>query len=146
MRVPGPRIAPRQPSKTGKFLLAGCAAGPNPAWRNFLGFGLITPLGHSQRGPWWRGSRRRRTFRLFNAAVDQRNVIVRPHGEGMTFVQLDDLKAVGNWLGTSAISFNPLSSKPRRLILCQPRPLGTSGTDCDPYGFTVNVFLDGDRT
>jgi hypothetical protein len=42
-RVPSHRIAPRQPSKTGKFPLARGLAGRNPAWRNFRRLGLTTP-------------------------------------------------------------------------------------------------------
>jgi hypothetical protein len=42
-RVPSHRIAPRQPSKTGKFPLARGLAGRNSAWRNFRRLGLTTP-------------------------------------------------------------------------------------------------------
>jgi hypothetical protein len=52
-RVPDPQNAPRQPSKAGKYLLAGRLMEPNSAWRNFRRFGLTTPtwrLKHSRPG------------------------------------------------------------------------------------------------
>jgi hypothetical protein len=42
-RVPSHRIAPRQPSKTGKFPLAGRSVGRNPARQKFRRLGLTTP-------------------------------------------------------------------------------------------------------